>query len=132
MVPFEVSANTDTRGKKGLLLSKLQHRDGGRITIINTHLQSQYASRGEKTYSTIRASQIETLTRDEYGAQDYMAASTIWGLPKGSCSVAACGSWPRQREARSRPSPWLREPIHQGLPLKRSTPHVVRATRGGR
>jgi len=57
------SANTDTRGKKGLLLTKLQHRDGQKMTVINTHLQSQYSMSGKKTYPEIRASQIAMLTK---------------------------------------------------------------------
>jgi endonuclease/exonuclease/phosphatase family metal-dependent hydrolase len=72
------SANTDTRGKKGLLLTKLQDRDGRKITVINTHLQSQYATSGEKTYPEIRASQIATLTEK---AEDAAAA----GVPMFAC-----------------------------------------------
>jgi endonuclease/exonuclease/phosphatase family metal-dependent hydrolase len=60
---YSQSANTDTRGKKGLLLNRLQRKDGQRITIINTHLQSQYATEGKKTYKQIRQSQIGELTR---------------------------------------------------------------------
>jgi endonuclease/exonuclease/phosphatase family metal-dependent hydrolase len=58
---YAESANTDTRGKKGLLLTKLRHTDGQSITFINTHLQSQYDTKGEKTYKDVRKSQIKEL-----------------------------------------------------------------------